>query len=906
MLLGRGDEQTRIDGVIAAAAAGRGGAIVFVGEPGIGKTSLLDYARDHARGATIVATTGVESELELPFAGLVGILQPLLGHVPELAESRAAFVRAALALGPPGPVDRLAAGAAVLALLAAAAGDGPLLVLVDDAQWLDAAARDALLFAARRLGADPIALIMAARDTELESFESAGIETVVLGGLGAKDAATLLDGVVDPAAVGRLVELTRGNPLGLLQLPATLSEAQLLGRAPVEEPLRVSAGIERAFARRVLALGEDVRRALLIAAADDTGGRDVIDAAAREMGAGATGLEVAEDAGLLRLDGARVAFHHPLVRAAVYQDAAPSERRDTHRALAAVLAGRDEFRHAWHAAAAATGPDEAAARALASVAAKSRARGAYSAAAAAFERAARLAPERDEAHGLVAQAADCAWLAGRPAHAASLVDEGLAGRPSRVVRADLLALRGRMSSLADDQERAYDAFVEAAQLVEDIDPGRSADFLVDAIGAGIQLGAAAVAGPAARLAALDVEEQPFRELRVAEALLAAASMAGDPDGVARLEQSLAAVADDALDESPLHLFWAGRASFMIARNGDAARLARRAIDRARQEGALAIVPQALRLLAHADFDRGRWRTSYAAAGEAVEVATELEQFSTVCACRALLAEIHAAVGDEEPCRAEAAAATAIAAERGLAYYRERAERAVGRLELVLGRTTQAIAQLEAVHARLRAAGNREPNVTPAWDLVEAYARMGALEDARTHLSLAEDAAPPASPAEEAVIERCRGIVAGKGAYEARFGRALALHDAHPFPFERARTELVYGERLRRDGKRRGARDRLRSALSAFEELGATAWAARARSELAATGERLRATVDARESLTPREMQVALAVAQGASNNEVAAALFVTPKTVEYHLTRVYRKLGLRSRADVARRFAANE
>jgi DNA-binding CsgD family transcriptional regulator len=907
MLVGRREEQARIDRLLDEAAAGRGGALAIRGEPGIGKTALLDYARESGRAATVVATTGVESELELPFAGLADVLRPLVGHLDELPDSQHELVRAALALGPSRPVDRFALGAASLALLAAGAGEATLLVLVDDAHWLDAASRDALLFASRRLGADQVALIFAARVGERVAFEAAGVPALALSGLGHDDAAALLDGVVPADRIDMLVEATQGNPLALLELPATLSEAQLHGQEPVQHPLRVGAGIQRAFARRVLVLGEPTRRALLVAAADDSGDVAAVEAACRGVGAGSEGLLRAEEVDLIRIDGSEIAFRHPLVRAAVYQDAAPSERREVHRALAEVFEGRDEFRHAWHSAAAAAGPNADAASALASVAAESRARGAYAAAAAAFERAARLSPDARERPVLLAHAADSAWLSGRAAVAAALVAEGLAENPARLARGELLACRGRIALYGEDQEAAFETLLEAAQLFEDEDSSRAAELLADAVVAGLQVGGTSISKAAALLGSLEPNDDPVRELLVAQALLAATSVRGDVGGRDRLERALSASERaGAVDESPLHLVWASRGRFMVGHNDEASRLARRAVDSARRTGAFALLPQALRLLASADFDRGRWRSAYAAAGEAVELGRELEQHSTVCACLGLLADVDAAAGNAERCRAHAEAAIEIAIENGLGFYRERAERARGRLELAAGRTAEAIDQLEHVYARLARAGNWEPNVSPAWDLIEAYARAGRLDAARELFARAAKGMPAASPGEEAVIERCAGIVADDLSFESAFERALTLHDSEPFPFERALTEQAYGERLRRAGRRERARELLHAALVAFDELGATAWSSRSRSELAASGERLRSSAVARESLTPREMQVALAVAEGASNNEVAAALYLTPKTVEYHLTRVYRKLGLRSRAELAREFARRD
>jgi DNA-binding CsgD family transcriptional regulator/lipopolysaccharide biosynthesis regulator YciM len=782
-----------------------------------------------------------------------------------------------------------------------------LLLLVDDAHWLDAASRDALLFAARRLDADAVALILAARDGEPVAFEAAGVEELVLAGLGHDDAAALLEGVVAPDTVDRLIELTHGNPLALLELPSTLSDAELRGTAPLEQPLRVGAGVQRGFARRALQLGESTRRALLVAAADDSGSTATVEASCRALGASTADLLRAEEAGLIRMDGSEIAFRHPLVRAALYHGAAPSERRDAHRALADVLEGRDEFRHAWHSAAAAAGSDARAASALAAVAAKSRDRGAYAAAAAAFERAARLTPDRHERQVLLAHAADSAWLSGQTAQAAALVSKGLSEDPAGLARAELLARRGQIELYGHDQETAFETLLEAASLFEEDDPARAAELLADAVAAGFQVGGATAARAAALLESLPADDDPICELLAAQAMLAATSVAGDLGGRGRLDRALSKVeAAGVLEQSARYLLWAGIGQFMLGQNDEAARLARRAVEGARRASAIALVPQALRLLASADFDRGRWGTAYAAADEAVELGRDLEQHSTVVASLGLLADIDAAAGNAESCHAHAAAAIEIATDKGLGFYRERAERALGRLDLAAGRTAEAIEQLESVYARLARAGNQEANVSPAWDLIEAYARVGRLEEARELFAGAADAMPAASAGEEAVLERCAGIVADDSSFEAAFERALELHDSEPFPFECARTEHAYGERLRRAGQRKRAREQLHAALVVFEDLGATAWSARARGELGASGERLRSAAVARESLTPREMQIAFAVAEGASNNEVAAALYVTPKTVEYHLTRVYRKLGLRSRAELVRQLTRRD
>jgi DNA-binding CsgD family transcriptional regulator len=578
--------------------------------------------------------------------------------------------------------------------------------------------------------------------------------------------------------------------------------------------------------------------------------------------------------------------------------------RAAHQALADALAGRDEARRTWHLADAAVGPDEDTALALTDLGEKSRNRGAYAEASTAFERAVGLSGEADLRLRRLAAAADAAWLAGRSEHALALATEGLAGGAEGLARVDLLALRARIELFGADQEQAFATFLEAATSAEPDDPARAAALFAEAIHAGIQTASGSLADAVAALERLRRPNEPFLEFVVCQALGSAASVAGDARSIGWIQRAVAALEDGALQlDSALHLFWAGRARFMLGQNDEAAALARRATERARHDGALGLLPQILRLLASADYDRGRWRSAYAAAGEAAALSRELSQGSILCACLGLLAEIDAARGNEAEGRSAAAEAIALAKKLGLGYYRGRAERAVGQLEIALGRLDVGVRELEAAAARLAREGNREANVTPLWDLVEAHARLGDVDRARAALAEVEPLAAPEH--EVAVLERCRGIVAADDGFELHFDRALELHGLHEFPFERARTELSYGERLRRAGQRRRARELLRRALATFEELGADAWVDRARTELRASGERLRACDTARRDfLTPRETQIALEVATGASNREVAAVLYLTPKTVEFHLTRIYRKLGVHSRGELIRLYAA--
>ena len=908
MLVGRLDECARIDRLLGSARSGRGGALILRGEAGVGKTALVAYALEQCDGMTVVRTSGVESEASLGFAGLLEVCRPLLARLDELPARQSMALRGALALGDARPVDQLTIGAATLALLAAAAEEHPLLVVADDAHWLDEASRTALFFAARRIGADPIAILFTAREDHERVFPAPELEELVVAGLDREAALTLLDETApvrcEQSVARQLVEATAGNPLALLELPWTLSEEQLRGAAPLEEPLQLGPTLERTFARRAAVLGEPVRRSLLAGAAESTGELAPIGRALERLGLDAELLDLAEDDGLVRIEGSRLVFCHPLVRAAVYHSAAPSERRATHRALAEGHAGRDERSRTWHLALAAAGPEDDTADALAELASESRDRGAYDEAATAFERAARLSGTAAAMLERLAAAADAAWLAGRSEHARALALEGLTGGAEGLARADLLALKGRIELFGGDQDEAFATFLEAAASAEPEDPARAAVILAEAVSAGIQTSAVPLAGAVAALERLRRPSEPFLEFIICQALGSAASIVGDARSALLIRQAVAALDGGALElDSALHLFWAGRARFMLGENDEASALGRRATERARHDGALSVLPQSLRLVASADFDRGRWQSAYATAGEAVSWSRQMGQSSTLCACLGLLAEIDAATGNESDCRAAGDEAIELAKNLGLGYYRGRAERALGRLEVALGRLDEGARQLEAAAARLERAGNREANVTPLWDLVEANARLGDLDGAQAALDAAEPLVAPQVPDELAVLERCRGIVAAAPAFEHHFDRALELHE---FPFERARTALSYGERLRRAGERRRARELLRGALSAFHELGAVAWADRARTELGASGERLRARDESRQDfLTPRETQIALQVAEGASNREVAAALFVTPKTVEFHLTRIYRKLGVRSRGELIRRFASD-
>jgi predicted ATPase len=428
MLLGRDDERLALDRVLAEARQGRSGVLALVGEPGIGKTSLLEHAAARADGMRVLRARGIQSEAEVPFAGLAELLRPALSALDRIPPPQASALAGALALEPATAQERFAVGAATLSLLSAWAEESPVLVIVDDAHRLDAASAEALLFAARRLLADPIAVVLAVREGERSLLDGSDLRVLRVGGLDRPDAAELLRRAgVSEDALDRLYSATAGNPLALLEL------APQATALPAEGPVPISASIAREFARRLGQLAEPTRRMLLLASTDDTGDVRTLVRAGLDPAA----LAPAEEAGLVTLDGGHVDFRHPLVRSAIYTEASAPERRAAHAALAAALPDRDVDRRAWHLAAAATGPDDAASHALEQAAERAQARSAYGAAASAFERGARLATDDAERARLLLAGGDAAWLGGDAERTLAL----LAAARARATESELMTAK---------------------------------------------------------------------------------------------------------------------------------------------------------------------------------------------------------------------------------------------------------------------------------------------------------------------------------------------------------------------------------------------------------------------------------------------------------------------------------
>ena len=882
------------------------------GEAGIGKTALLDYAAERAEDMTVVRALGVESEAQLEFSGLLEVCWPMRDTLDELADHQADVLRSALGIGPGEEQDRFSVGAATLSLLAASAEANPVCVLVDDAQWLDPASQEALIFATKRLQADRAALLFGARDGEERPFVAPGIESISLAGL-PRDAATrVLRGTAGaelaPEVADRLYEATNGNPLALLELPGLLSAEQLSGTALLSDPLPAGSTVERAFARRAEALPERSQRALVVAAVSSSSEADVIVAGLLGFGLPADALEPAEDAGLIRMIDGRLEFRHPLVRSAVYHGAAASDRRGAHRALAAALAGSSypEAR-AWHLAGAALGPDHEAADALAQAAEHARRRGGYAAAAAALERAARLSPDANLGVERLASAADAAWRAGRTEAASDLVKETLAGATDGRLRAEALRLQGSIEFFAGNGEVAAAAILEAVALLESTDPSAAVAAAADAVNALVRIRQPALAlETALKARSLAPEDGGEADAEATVAVGYALSFAGR---YAEAEPHLRrAVELSRARTTPASFLQVGRLAAVLGwlgRYEEAHAYLAETVARARDTGAVGSLGPLLVAAAWQALHASRFNEAFADASEALALAEEFDQPVTAAQALGVLTWVSALRGDESGCREYKEETQRRADELGFRLYGLLASLCFGLLHVGRGRVEQAIAEIDAVarHADERAL--HVPGVSPQLELAEATIRASRTAEAEAILAEFDRSQLASVPIFRAQAERCRGLLAEGDGFEAHFAAALELHVQAQSPFALARTRLCYGERLRRAGRRVEAREQLRAALETFERVGAVPWSERVSAELRASGETIRRRESHEaEELTPQELQIALHVSEGKSNKQVGAALFLSHKTIEFHLSRIYRKLDIHSRAELIRLYAS--
>jgi DNA-binding CsgD family transcriptional regulator len=902
MLLGRADERREIDQVLARARSGASAVLALAGEPGIGKTALLDYAAERSAGMRLLRARGIESEAQVPFGSLLELVRPALVLLDRIPAPQAAALEAALALRPAAAAqDRFAVGAATLSLLAAYAEQSSVTVLLDDAQWLDGSSAAALLFAFRRMVADPVAVLIAVREGEPSLLDGADLPVLRLAGL-SLDEAALLAPDLSPDAVWRLHQATAGNPLALCELAAGAGDPDW-GLLPGDAPVMVSARISGAFLRRARLLDSQARDALVLAAISGTGDLATLERAAAVLGIDLSGLGPAEHAGLVRLGGGTVEFRHPLARSAVYADAPASQRRAAHRAMAAVLPDRDTDRRAWHLAAAAVGPDEIAAAALAETAARSRDRSAYAPAAAAFERAGRLVADGGRRAQLLWQAAEAGWLAGLTDHAVVLLDEarGLADDARTLIEVDRLA--GHIATLRGPVMNGHAILTAAAARA---DPESAVAMLAEAASACFYAG-----NPTEMLAVAEKARagltagSSVRARFLAGMALGMAQIFGEDAaaGTVALHEAVALAESSAELRDDLRLLpWLAEAPLFLRQSGAGRSLLGHALQTARSRAAVGVLPFALNLIARDLATTDRWAVAESTYREAIDLARECGQQTELAFGLAGLAWLHARRGREEEGRAATAEALDLCRGTGMLLHEIWATAALGELELALGDAVRAVAFFEHHQRLLDDLVITDPDLSPAAELVEAYLTIGRHGDAQRAASgFLSAAQAKGQPWSHARALRAQGMLASEGDYAAAFERAISLHEQTPDAFEAARTRLAFGQRLRRSRNRVLAREQLRTAVDIFDRLGARPRAERARAELAATGEtRRRRDGVSIDDLTPQELQVALLLAAGKTTRETAAALFLSPKTVEYHLRHVYQRLGIHSREELAK------
>jgi ATP/maltotriose-dependent transcriptional regulator MalT len=908
MFVGRERERARIDRLLQEARAGRSGSLLLHGEAGIGKTALMRWAIGQATGMRVLRARGIETESDIPFAGLAELITPLLDRLDDVPEVQARALRGALALGPATPHDRFTVPAGLLSLLAVAAEEQPVLVAIDDAQWLDEASLEAFLFAGRRLEAEGVALLGSLRDgTDVAAVDVPWLERLRIGPLGDEEARELLtDERLAPSVADRLVDTAAGNPLALLEIPRLLSDGQRAGREPLEEPLRPGTGVERAFRRALEALDEDARRALLVAATAHTGRLEVIEAALRESGLEVEALGAAESARLISVAEGDVEFRHPLLRSTAYHAASAAERRAAHGVLAAAAAEGSPER-AWHLAAGAVAPDEEIAAALEAAALDARGRGAHATAARDFGRAAQLTPDDEPRARRLLEAATDATRSGEADRAFALLGEATRLATDPLLAADVQRMTGHVEMRRGSPLVANELLVAEAERVRSRDPRRAAGMFLEASVSHMITGDMhALVATAERARALATSADPAVEL-LATAVIAEAYLAlGDTEQ----GDALMTVCEPYLLEGdPLAVVevvaMAGHSSLWIEKFDRAERIFDRLIEAARDASAVSALIYPLAARSHLDFRLGRWAAARAGAAESVELAQDTRQLPLLAHSLSALAHVEAAGGQEEDCRRHVTEGLALVArfqgEATGAYMTA----ALGLLELGLGRVQEAIAVLEETQRTADRLGMQPSLVMCTPDLVEAYARAGRRDEALALIEAFDARGRKAGGLwPQAATARLRGLLASDADMRGHFEAALAVHDRLPMPFERARTLLCFGERLRRARQRAEAREPLKEALETFERLGARGWAERTRTELRATGEQqARRTETAAEQLTPHELQIAVLVAQGMTNREAASALFLSPKTIEYHLGQIYRKLDVRGRAQLARLMA---
>lgn len=914
-VVGRESELAALADLLADARSGRTAALVLAGEPGIGKTTLLETARRSATGFRCLRATGVESESVLAYAGLLQLLTPVRSRIGDLpAGQRTALAQALGWDSTTVPTERFRVSGALLSVLAAVADDGPLLVLVDDLQWLDRESVDALLFAVRRLGDVSVCFLLATRTTDPTDGTWAGPRSLTLTGLSTAASRQLVGADMSDQVLGRVVDQTGGNPLAIIEVSRALTHPQRVGAAALPATAPVGRRLLQVYAQRCESLSA-ARRALLLLALNLSGDPTVVATALELDGHDpAAAVDEALDHGLLVRHGSQLTFGHPLIRAAVVESSPAAERRAAHGALADALAtrrgpGPAQVAETWHRAEAAAGPDQQVAADLAGTAGWSRARHGYAAAAEALERAAGLTDSPGGRADWLAAAAADAFLAGDTARVRSLaarVLDSTAAQPA--ARGQVLFTLGMVEQYAGSVPRALELLAPAVELVH---PRSRTRAIAELALARFRLNdVAGMAECAAAIWSTVQAEDPLQPMLADFTRGVSAVLGGDPvGGAVLLTAVIARIGVPPLRDEPQSLPFLALAAGFVGDVKGIAELATYQLDLARERGALGVLVPSLALIAAGRAWLGDHAGAFADAGEAAELGDQLGYAADTAVAVEMLAWQSAARGFHQAADVAMRRAKTLTDRAGTTEFAAHQAITAAFCALCRGDAAEVVAVLEGRLVADGGVGSMGEPLGVAPDLVEAYALLGRLDQARDLAQRFADVTPvAAAPGVRAMVARCRGLTAADArASRAAFEEALAAHARAPDPFLTSRTRLLYGARLRRDGRRVQAREQLRAAYDAFSAMDLTVWAERAAGELAATGATVRSRApQVTEPLTSQETRVALQAARGLSNKQIAAALFLSPKTVEHHLSSVYRKRGYRSRAELAATFRAPE
>lgn len=907
-LIGRQREQALLDSVLTDARGGESTVLVVHGDPGAGKTVLLEYAIEAARGFRVIRTSGAEGETDLDYAALQVLCSPILEFAKRLPRPQREALDVAFGTSAGRAPNPLLVGLATLSLVWAAADQQPLVLVVDDAHWLDEASATALAFVARRLLAEPIALIFATRDVgrDLGAFPS-----LFVGPLSRTDALALLESVLparlDQSVLERMVAEAAGNPLALVELPRALTNDQLAGGFGLPAALPLSARIEHSFQRRLAALPRDTQRLLLVAAAEPLGDPALLWTAARQLGIREEAAQIAESEGLLTLAGA-VTFRHPLVRSAVYRSADPNERRQVHGALAdATDPEVAPDRRAWHRAQATLVPDEEVAAELERSAASAQARGGSAAAATFLERSVDLTTDPARRSDRALRAAEAKRVAGALNSALGLAAVAESGPLDDVQRAQLDVLRGRVAFAGSRGSDAAPLMLKAASRLQSVDVGLSREAYLDALTAALFAGRLAVDATSQAVAEAALAAPRSGEpARASELLLEGLALLitnSYMSGTEALKQAMIAFrSDDAPAEELLRWGWVAGSSAGVMWDHDSwDAVTARQEQLARDLGALTILPFTLSIRAGMCLYAGKCAEASFLVDQAQEVAAASDNL------RFRNGSLLVAVfrGDEPDARKLVDAITRDSTERGEGAAFATAFWATAFL-------CNALCQYEeAFSAATDALENPNDFVYSGWsmvELIESASRTGRAEEAKPALeTLIERTDASGTDWALAVQARSRALLADSEDSEALYREAIERLVPTRVQFEVARSRLLYGEWLRRRRRHRDARDQLRRSYELFVDFGMDAFANRTAAELRATGEPLlKHSVDTRLGLTPQEARIATLAAQGSTNPEIAEQMFISSATVEYHLWKVYRKLGIKSRTQIANKLFHSE